>query len=219
MPFLDRAEAGRRLGQALQEYAREDVVVLALPRGGVPVAAEVARKLKARLDLLIVRKIGVPWQPELAMGAIVDAEEPIVVRNDDILRHEFIREEQFAATCKSELAEIARRRQAYCGDRPPVPVRGRVAILVDDGIATGATVKAAIRGLRLRQPQRIVLAVPVAPMEAIEDLRSEVDEIVCLETPAAFEAISRSYRDFPQLADVEVTDILARFNRLPGRSD
>lgn len=218
MPFVDRNEAGRRLADKLEKYADQDAVVLALPRGGVPVAAEIAARLDAPLDLLIVRKVGVPWQPELAMGAIVGGAEPIVVRNEDILRDGMIDEAEFAAACERELGEIDRRRSLYCGARQPVPVAGRVAIVVDDGIATGATVRAAIRGLRRANPARIVLAIPVAPHQAVSRLRGEADEVVCLETPAAFEAISRHYRSFPQLSDKEVTAILASFNEPPARS-
>lgn len=208
MPFDDRSEAGLRLAEALKRYRGKNVVVLALPRGGVPVAAEVAAFLDAPLDLLLVRKIGVPAQPELAMGAVIDGNSPLVVRNEDIIRHALVSEKEFDAVCRAELAEIERRRRAYVGDRPPVDVEGKVAIVVDDGIATGATIRAAIRGLRRRKPSSIVLAVPVAPPDTIEALRNEADEVVCLEEPAYFQAIGLYYRDFRQLKDQDVIALM-----------
>mgnify|MGYP001180489500 CR=1 FL=1 len=208
MPFDDRSKAGLRLAETLKRYRGKNVVVLALPRGGVPVAAEVAAFLDAPLDLLLVRKIGVPAQPELAMGAVIDGNSPLVVRNEDIIRHALVSEKEFDAVCRAELAEIERRRRAYVGDRPPVDVEGKVAIVVDDGIATGATIRAAIRGLRRRKPSSIVLAVPVAPPDTIEALRNEADEVVCLEEPAYFQAIGLYYRDFRQLKDQDVIALM-----------
>jgi len=218
MPFDNRSEAGLRLAEALERFRGKNAVVLALPRGGVPVAAEVAAFLDAPLDLLLVRKIGVPTQPELAMGAVIDGNSPLVVRNEDIIRHALVSEKEFDAACRAELAEIERRRRAYVGDRPPVDVEGRVAIVVDDGIATGATIRAAIRGLRRRKPSSIVLAVPVAPPDTIEALRNEADEVVCLEEPAYFQAIGLYYRDFRQLKDQDVIDLMdAAQARTAGR--
>jgi len=188
-------------------------VVLALPRGGVPVGAEVAAALGAPLDLLLVRKIGVPWQPELAMGAVIDGGTPIVVRNAEVIELARVTEADFEAASQVELAEIERRRQSYVGERARPNIAGRTAIIVDDGIATGATVRAAIRGLRRRNPEAIVLAVPVAPRDTIETLRAEVDEVVCLEMPADFYAISLYYRDFGQTSDAEVTRILNRMSK------
>lgn len=208
MPFDNRSEAGSRLAEALERYRGKNVVVLALPRGGVPVAAEVAAFLDAPLDLLLVRKIGVPSQPELAMGAVIDGSSPLVVRNEDIIRHALVSDKEFDAACRAELAEIERRRRAYVGDRPPVDVEGKVAIVVDDGIATGATIRAAIRGLRRRKPSSIVLAVPVAPPDTIEALRNEADDVVCLEEPAYFQAIGLYYRDFRQLNDQDVIALM-----------
>lgn len=208
MPFDNRSEAGLRLAEALERFRGKNAVVLALPRGGVPVAAEVAAFLDAPLDLLLVRKIGVPAQPELAMGAVIDGNSPLVVRNEDIIRHALVSEKEFDAACRAELAEIERRRRAYVGDRPPVDVEGRTAIVVDDGIATGATIRAAIRGLRRRKPSSIVLAVPVAPPDTIEALRNEADEVVCLEEPAYFQAIGLYYRDFRQLKDQDVIALM-----------
>lgn len=211
MMFADRIDAGRRLAAALAAYRSRHPVVLALPRGGVPVAAEIAHALAAPLDLLLVRKIGLPWQPELAIGAVVDGAEPQVVRNEAVIRRSGVGEEAFQRVCRDELAEIERRRARYLGGRQPVPVAGRVAIVVDDGIATGATMKAALRALRRRHPAELVLAVPVAPADVLEELRVEVDTLVCLATPEPFGAIGHFYRDFAQLSDAEVIATLARF--------
>ena len=207
--FIDRTDAGRRLAEALQHHRGEDAVVLALPRGGVPVAVEIARALAAPLDLLIVRKVGVPEQPELAMGAIVDGADPIVVRNEDVLALTGVSDERFDAVCAKELAEIERRRSRYLAGREPVDVAGRVAIVVDDGLATGATMRAGLRALAKRQPKRIVLAVPVAPPDTLDAMRREADEVVCLETPAFFSAIGSHYRDFAQVEDAEVVTALS----------
>jgi len=211
MPFHNRKDAGRKLAAALAGYKDRKSVVLALPRGGVPVAAEVAGTLGAPLDLVLVRKIGVPFQPELAMGAVTDGNAPMVVRNEDVIRMAGISEEEFKAVCESELAEIERRRQRYLGDRNAVNVEGRPAIVVDDGIATGATIRAALRAMRMRNPSSLVLAVPVAPTECLATLRGEVDELVCLESYENFGAIGYYYSDFRQVSDEEVIETLARF--------
>ena len=211
MAFVDRSDAGRRLARALLAYRNRRPVVLALPRGGVPVAAEVAAALHAPLDLVLVRKIGVPEQPELAMGAVVDGGAPIVVRNEDVIGLTGVDEAEFEAVRDRELAEIERRRRLYLGKRVPADVAGRTAIVIDDGVATGATTRAALRALRLRQPARLVLAVPVAPTDTMAALREEADEVVCLETHASFGAIGFYYADFRQLSDQEVKDIIARF--------
>jgi putative phosphoribosyl transferase len=211
MPFADRAEAGRRLAAALAAYVNRRPVVLALPRGGVPVAAEVAAKLWAPLDLILVRKIGVPSQPELAMGAVVDGSRPLIVRNDDVIRSTGVSEAAFQAICKRELKEIERRRRDYLGDRAPLEVGGRSAIVIDDGIATGATTRAALRATRARHPATLVLAVPVAPVDTLTELRREVDDIVCLERYEDFDAIGMFYDDFHQVTDQEVIRILKRF--------
>lgn len=209
MVFVDRGEAGKYLAKALEEYRKEDAVVLALPRGGVPVAAEVAERLGLPLDLLLVRKIGVPWQPELAMGAVIDGDDPVVVRNDDVLHLAGISDLKFKRVCRAELAEIERRRVRYLGRRKARDVTGKTAIVIDDGVATGATVRAAIQGLRRRRPAKIVLAVPVAPPETIAALRRDADEVVCLEQPDHFGAISLYYANFPQVDDDTVIAILA----------
>ncbi|CAN7405354.1 phosphoribosyltransferase family protein [Phyllobacterium sp. LjRoot231] len=209
MMFEDRVDAGKQLAKALKGYRSPDVIVLALPRGGVPVAVEIARELGAPLDVLIVRKVGVPYQPELAMGAVMDGSHAVTVRNDDVIRSYGISEEEFQNECAKEMEEIDRRRRQYFGRRVPIDIVGRTVILVDDGIATGATVRAAIVGLRQAGPRKIVLAVPVGASETIEALRQDVDEMVCLEEPAALDAISLHYGDFPQLTDDEILESIS----------
>jgi len=212
MSFRNRIEAGRKLAAALVSYRDKRPVVLALPRGGVPVAAEVASTLSAPLDLILVRKIGVPFEPELAMGAVVDGGSSIIVRNEDVIRHAGIEEVKFQAVCETQLAEIERRRERYLGNRERADVTGRTAIVVDDGIATGATIRAALRATRMRNPQRLVLAVPVAPTESLAELQDEADDLVCLENHEMFGAIGYYYDDFRQVADEDVIEILARFS-------
>jgi putative phosphoribosyl transferase len=212
MPFTDRIEAGRELAAALAGYRDRAPVILALPRGGVPVAAEIAAALAAPLDLVMVRKIGVPIQPELAMGAVVDGPQPLVVRNNDVIASARVTQAQFDAACRRELAEIERRRQKFLGGRAPVEVSGRTAIVVDDGVATGATTRAALRAVRSRGPQSVVLAVPVAPTSSLAGLRQEADDVVCLEDHELFGAIGTFYSDFRQLSDQDVIDLLARFS-------
>jgi putative phosphoribosyl transferase len=208
MPFHDRAEAGRRLAKALTRYKDNEAVVLALPRGGAPVATVIATALHAPLDLVLVRKIGVPFQPELAMGAIADAGQAIIVRNEDVIAATGVSEAEFSAVCDRESREIERRRGLYLGGRERPEVSGRVAIVVDDGIATGATTRAALRAVRARGPKKLVLAVPVAPTETLDAMQDEADEIVCLEAHEVFGAIGYFYADFRQVSDEEVIDIL-----------
>ncbi len=210
MPFKDRSDAGRKLAKALGNYKKQQPVILALPRGGVPVAAEVAAALNAPLDLILVRKVGVPFQRELAMGAVVDGGAPVIVRNEDVIRLAGIDETEFKAVCDGELAEIERRRQRYLGSRERVDIRDRTAIVIDDGIATGATTKAALRATRSRNPKKLVLAVPVAPTESLAELRDDADDLVCLEDHEFFGAIGLYYADFSQVSDEEVSDILKR---------
>jgi putative phosphoribosyl transferase len=209
MPFVNRTQAGIALAAALSRFRDQDPAVLALPRGGVPVAFEIARAVDAPLDLVVARKIGVPFQPELAMGAVVNGDTPIVVRNDDVIAVAGIDEADFEAVCRRETDEIRRRRDRYLGDRAPVDVAGKTAIVVDDGIATGATVRAALRATRTRLPKRLVLATPVAPNDTLKELRSEVDEIVCLESHEFFGSIGAYYDDFSQVSDDEVIALLA----------
>ena len=212
MLFQNRAEAGRQLAKALLKYRRHLPIVLALPRGGVPVAAEVAGALDAPLDLLLVRKIGLPGHPELAMGAIADGDDMTIIRNEEVIELSGIGPEEFEAVRSEERAEIERRRKRYLGDRPRADIKGHLAIIIDDGIATGATTLAAIKAVRKQEPKEIVLAVPVAPLETIGRLRPEVDAIVCLDTPQDFGAIGYFYRDFHQVSDDEVIATLKRFS-------
>ena len=214
MSFRDRLDAGRKLAKALTQYKDQQPVILALPRGGVPVAAEVAAVLDAPLDLILVRKIGVPFQPELAMGAVVDGGAPIIVRNEDVIRLADIDEAEFKDVCDSELAEIERRRQRYLGSRERVDVSGRTTIVIDDGVATGATTRAALRATRMRNPKKLVLAVPVAPTHSLAALRSDADDVICLEDHEFFVAIGAYYVDFSQVADDEIIELLKRF---PGQ--
>jgi putative phosphoribosyl transferase len=206
--FTDRREAGRELARLVAALGLESPVVLALPRGGVPVAAEVARTLSAPLDLLLVRKIGAPFQPELAVAAVADGPQQELVIDEEILgltgaTHDYVERE-----AQEERAEIARRRAAYLGDRSRVPVQGRAVVVVDDGIATGTTMKAALRALRRMKPARLVLAVPVAPSDTLQALRAEVDDIVCVMEPPFFRAVGCHYGDFHQVDDDEVIEVL-----------
>jgi len=209
--FADRAEAGRRLGALLADDPPRDPVVLGLPRGGAPVAAEVARVLGAPLDVLVVRKVGVPWQPELAMGAV--GEEGATVRNDDVVRSAGLDEPTLRAAERRERAEVERRARLFRGGRAPEPLAGRTALIVDDGIATGATVRAACAIARARGAAKVVVAVPVAPPETLIQLRAganpDADEVVCLEAPAGFMAVGMHYVDFRQTPDEEVIRLLA----------
>jgi predicted phosphoribosyltransferase len=210
MPFIDRIDAGRQLAKALARYKAQRPVVLALPRGGVPIAAAVATALDAPLDLILVRKIGVPFQPELAMGAVVDGAEPVIVRNEEVIQLCRVSETDFNAIRDEQLTEIERRRKLYLGDRPHPQLSGRTVIVVDDGIATGATTRAALRAIRMRKPSKLVLGVPVAPTETLKKLREEADDTVCLEDYEEFGAIGLFYSDFRQVSDTEVIEILAR---------
>jgi putative phosphoribosyl transferase len=214
----DRREAGRLLVSHLRPYAdRPDVLVLALPRGGVPVAFEVAQALHAPMDVYLVRKLGVPGHEELAMGAV--ASGGVRVLNDDIVRSLGIPEAMIEAVAARELQELARRAQLYRDDRPPVDVRGRTVVLVDDGLATGATMMAAVRALRQQNPARIVVAAPIAAADTCEQLRAFADEVVCAATPEPFRAVGLWYDDFSQTTDEEVKQLLgaASEQSLPGR--
>jgi putative phosphoribosyl transferase len=211
--FADRRSAGMRLAEAVATLVREhpslnDPVLLALPRGGVPVALEIARTLRAPLDLVMVRKIGVPWQPELAAAAVVDGDEPQLVVNRDVVEVAGMSQSDLGAAERRELDEIDRRRWLYLGERNFVPLKGRDAIVVDDGIATGATTRAALLGVRRRQPRSLTLAVPVAPPDTLAKLATEVDHVICLATPTPFFAIGSHYADFRQVSDDEVVRML-----------
>ncbi|CAA9581414.1 MAG: Phosphoribosyl transferase domain protein [uncultured Thermomicrobiales bacterium] len=210
--FRDRGDAGQQLAARFVAYAGEpNVIVLALPRGGVPVAYEVARALRASLDLFLVRKLGVPGHEELALGAI--ATGGVRVLNRSVLGELSITDATIEAVAAREGQELARRERLYRGDRPAPDLRGRVVILVDDGLATGATMRAAARAARDQGPARLVVAVPVAPREECEGFRGEVDEIVCLLTPEPFYAVGAWYEDFAETTDDEVRDLLARTAR------
>lgn len=207
LPLADRTAAGRSLGSVLSDrYRGGDVVVLALPRGGVPVAHQVAAALDAPLDLMLIRKLGVPMQPELAMGAI--ASGGVRVLNPDIVHSWRITGEEIAAVSQVEQQELERREKTYRGERPRPSIHGRTVILVDDGLATGATMRAAISALRRLEPARVVVAVPVAPAETVQALEELADEVVCLATPQPFFAIGSCYGDFTQVSDDEVRRLL-----------
>ncbi|GLS34482.1 phosphoribosyltransferase [Mesorhizobium tianshanense] len=206
--FRDRQEAGRKLGIELEKLRLHQPVVLALPRGGVPVAAEVAKALKAPLDLIIVRKVGAPGNPELAVAAIVDGDPPDVVLNREIVEAYSLDDDALRVLIAKERPELERRRLAYRGKHPPLSIAGKTAIIVDDGVATGTTMKVAIRALKRRSPRDIVVAIPVAPPDTLAELAQETDWIVCLSQPAHFHALGHHYLSFPQLTDGEVTDAL-----------
>lgn len=209
--FADRRAAGRELAQALLRYAGTRPVVLALPRGGVPVAAEVARTLDGTLDVWIARKLGVPWQPELGMGAI--AEGPAVVLDRSTLALAGITRAELLDVARREMNEIHRRVEQYRGGRMPPDLRDRNVILVDDGIATGGTMRAAVRAVKKHRPARLIIAIPVAPPDTVAELRGEVDDVVCLHQPDMLFAIGLWYEDFHQVRDDEVVRILERTGR------
>ena len=209
MLFRDRSDAGRQLAAKLAAYAdRSDVLVLALPRGGVPVAFEVARALHAPLNVFLVRKLGVPGQEELAMGAI--ATGGVRVLNDEVVRAAGITEDVIADVAAQEQDELWRRERLYRGDRPAPDVRGKTVILVDDGLATGSTMRAAVAALRQQRPARIVVAVPVGAPETCAEFQAEADEAVCARAPEPFYAVGLWYDDFSQTTDEEVHDLLER---------
>jgi putative phosphoribosyl transferase len=208
--FRDRSDAGRRLARELGHLEQSHPVVLALPRGGVPVGLEIASALHAPLDLLLVRKIGVPGHPELAAGAVIDGARPRTVINDDVVRMAGMSKSDIAKIAEAELAKIERRRRLWLSDRTHVPISGRSAIIVDDGIATGASARVALQAVRANGAARVILAIPVAPAETADMLRAECDEVVCLATPEDFMAVGTYYQDFHQVDDEEVQELLHR---------
>ncbi|MBB6408909.1 phosphoribosyltransferase [Mesorhizobium sangaii] len=202
--FRDREEAGAKLGMELSKLQLHQPVVLALPRGGVPVAAEVAKALNAPLDLLIVRKVGAPGNSELAVAAIVDGDPGDVVLNREIVEAYSLDDDELRVLIAQERPELERRCIAYRGNRRPLPIAGKTAIIVDDGAATGTTMKVAIRALRHRLPREIIVAVPVSPPDTVADLAMEADRVVCLSQPGRFRTLGYHYLHFPQLFDSEV---------------
>jgi putative phosphoribosyl transferase len=215
--FSNRHEAGKQLAAQLLGFKDRTPVVLALPRGGVPVGFEVARALAAPLDLVLVRKLGAPGQEELAIGAIADGGQPELVTDPRLVARLHVSAAYLAAAKAAALQEIERRRRVYLGDRPAANIAAATAIVVDDGVATGATVLAALRATRRHAPARLVLAVPVAPRNTLRRLRDEVDEAVCLQAPKNFGAVAQFYGQFPQLADDEVIALLDRARAFAGR--
>lgn len=214
-PFADRGSAGRALGAELAGRTRPapdaDVVVLGLPRGGVVVAAGVADALGAPLDVVPVRKLGLPGQPELAMGAIAAAGDVVeTVRTEAVLARVAVAPEEFAAVRERELTELRRREAAYRGDRQPVPLAGRIVVLVDDGLATGSTMRAAVAAVRRQEPDRVIVAVPIGSPSAVQALTSQVDEVICLSAPRSFRAVGQGYVDFAATTDDQVREALEK---------
>jgi predicted phosphoribosyltransferase len=212
--FTDRADAGRQLAAALEEYRGTDTVVAGLPRGGVPVAFEIAEALGLALDVIVVRKLGAPWQPELALGAV--GENGVRVLNASLATAAGIGDDELAAIERRETAEVARRAELFRGGRKGVALAGHGVIVVDDGVATGATTRAACQVARAQGATGVVLAVPVAPAESLAELASAVDELVCLLAPAGFSSVGEWYADFAQTSDAEVVELLGRSARRPG---
>lgn len=223
--FADRVDAGQELAQAVRELLETDTelathprppVIAALPRGGAPVALEIARTLGAPLDLVLVRKIGVRWQPELAAAAVVNGDRPEVVRNESVLKASGMTEADLQDGVDTALGEIDRRRALWFGDSPRPELAGRIVVVVDDGIATGSTALAALRALARKGPAAVILAVPVAPPDSVERLGREADRVVCLETPRDFMAVGQFYRDFRQTSDEEVAACLEEARGFAG---
>ncbi len=214
--FESRAQAGEILGAALGGFAKLDPIVYALARGGAPVAAAVAEKINSPLDLILVRKLGAPFQPELAIGAVADGGAPASVLHKDRIDELGVGDEYLKKAEAEAFAEIERRRAVFFKRHKPVPPAGRNVILVDDGLATGATMEAAIKAMRAAGAKRVIVAVPVAPADAAEKFRALADDFVCVETPSPFWAVGNHYQAFPQLSDSDVVEILAEFERRRG---
>jgi putative phosphoribosyl transferase len=215
LPFADRREAGRALAARLINKARDNPVIVALPRGGVPVAYEVAKALSAPLDLLMVRKIGAEGWEEFGLGAVIDGDHPHLVLNEAVVRQIDPNPDYIRAEMQRQLKEIERRRLIYCGDRKPISLAGRTVIVVDDGIATGGTVRAALEGVRRNSPEKVILAVPVAPPSTLEALAALCDEIICLASPVNFGAVGAFYSNFDQTEDDEIIQLLAELEKRP----
>lgn len=212
MIFNDRKQAGQLLAEKLVRFRNEHPLVLALPRGGLPVGLEIAKALEAPLDVVLVRKIGAPGQEELAAGAIVDGEQPELVLNQEVVEFYDISNEYLEDQKRQQLAEIERRRTQYLEGRAPADIMDKTLIIVDDGIATGASMSAAVRALKRRRPRKVIVAVPVAPGETVTKLEKEADEVICLDMPHAFLAIGNFYQNFAQLTDKDVINILREAN-------
>ncbi len=211
--FADRVDAGRQLAAALERYRAENPIVLALPRGGVPVGAQVARALGAPLDVLLVRKISAPGMPEFGIGAVVDGPEPQVVLNKKLVRLVAPPHGYIDAQVRIEMVELERQRVLYAGERKALSPEGRLLIVVDDGITTGSTIRAALRVLRHQRPKSLIVAVPVMPPKAVAPLRATIDKLICLLTPQDFEAVGQFYEDFTETPEEQVSDLLRSVNQ------
>ncbi len=211
--FKDRKEAGQKLAQELNEYRnQENLVVLGLPRGGIPVAFEVAKELSCSLDVFVVRKLGTPQNPELAMGAIASGN--VRVMNDDVIHRAGVSEDDIESVTQEEREELKKRERMYRGTRPNIDLKGKTVILVDDGLATGATMRAAVRALKAHKPEKIVVAVPTAPPDTCKAFETEVSEVVCLETPRPFFGVGGSYQNFSQTSNEEVRQYLEQAEKI-----